>query len=65
MRWRIACQLYIFIHLEGYDTQNTSQSLTHQLLEVRSECKVQDEPGIIESPELLDDGRPHVVVMDW
>lgn len=36
---------------------------THQLLEVGSECKVQDEPCIVEGPELLDDGRPHVVVV--
>ena len=36
---------------------------THQLLEVGSESKVEDEPCIIEGPELLDDGRSHVVVM--
>ena len=36
---------------------------THQLLEVGSECKVEDESCIVEGPELLDDSRPHVVVM--
>ena len=36
---------------------------THQFLEVGSEHKVQDEPCIIEGPELLDDSRPHVVVV--
>ena len=36
---------------------------THQFLEVGSERKVQYEPCIVEGPELLDDGRPHVVVV--